>query len=276
MNPFPNKNHRLPLQTIVIIGLIYSLASLTGCRTNRVFTTDSTPPPREIVIDGRPDDWLGELSYLEDEKILLGFLNDKDNLYLCFQAADRFRQVQILNGGLTVWFDPQGGHERKHGIRFPLGMKLEEMMPLIEAGEKQGEEALPPDFPPQAMGSLEIIKSATAARQVIDLQKEKSIEVDASPWGGGIVIEFKIPLAAGPERPFAVNAQPGASVSIGLETSQLSFGRRQGVPMGGGMPGGGMQPRMGGMPGEMGGYGMRPNLPRPLSFWAEVKLSQAP
>jgi len=287
MKPTLKKIHLMRLRAVVIIGLVSLLASLTGCSMNKVFTTNSAPPPREIVIDGRPDDWLGELSYLEDEKILLGILNDKDSLYLCFQAADRFRQIQILNGGLTVWFDPQGGHEKKYGIRFPLGMKLEEMLPLIEAGEAAGEEALPPDFPPQALRFLGIIKSAKGPLvmtadgpqrppQTIDLQKERSIEADASPWGGGIVIEFKIPLAASPDRPFAINAQPGASLAVGLETSQLSFGRRQGMPMGGGMPGGGMQPQMGGMPGEMGGYGMRPNLPKPLSFWAEVRLSQAP
>jgi len=135
-------------------------------------------------------------------------------------------------------------------------MKLEEMLPLIEAGEAAGEETLPPDFPPQALESMEIIKSLNAARQVINLQKENSIEVGASPWGGGIVIEFKIPLAPSPERPFAVGAKPGASLAVGLETSQLSFGRRQGMPMGGGMPGGGM-PGMAGPPGG-GGAGAAP------------------
>jgi hypothetical protein len=276
MKPVQNIRLGWPRRIAFLAFVLFPLLGwLTGCGGMRIITTNSLAPGREIIIDGKPDDWLGSLAYLQDEKILVGFLNDKDNLYLCIQAADRFRLLQILSRGLTVWFDPQGGQGKKSGIRFPLGVRPEDLMPLLDAGEARGEDAIPPDFQPEAMAEMEILKSPSGKGQVINLREAKGIEINASPWGGGIVVEFKIPLVQSPEHPYAVGAQPGAPLGVGFETLEMNFGRMPGIPRGGGTPRGGMRQPMGGMSGGMDGFNTRLNMPKPLKVWAVIRLSQA-
>lgn len=250
------------------------LFALTGCSSFKMYVTKSLWPERQVIVDGKSDDWAGALSFIEKEQLSLGFYNDQDNLYVCLVAEGNFTRAQILRGGLTVWLDPEGGKEKKFGIRYPLGASPREMeMPTEMRNPEETNEGLPEE----AMKGLEIIRSKNAEpeRMEVAKAKENGLEVMVTPSGGHVVYELKIPLLAKEGQPLAVGAKPGATIGVGFETSKpdLSKMRRGGQ---GGMPGGGMgRPRMGGGFGGRGGggFGMRPNMPEPLKIWTTVQLA---
>ena len=245
---------------------------LTGCSSFKTYVAKSLWPERQIVIDGKSDDWSGALSFIEKEQLSLGFFNDQDSLYVCLVAEGNFTRAQILRGGLTVWFDPEGGKEKKFGIRYPLGAFAREMQmpPEMRNPEETNEGS-----PREAMNELEIIRSKKAEPERMELAKAKDngLEVTAAPSSGLVVYELKIPLLAKEGQPLAVGAKPGATIGIGFETSKPDLSRMQrGGP--GGMPGGGMgRPGMGGGYGRRGGFGMRSNMPEPLKIWTTVQLA---
>ena len=47
-----------------------------------IYLVKSHAPEREIVIDGKADDWAGHLALDEKENLSVGFLNDQKNLYV--------------------------------------------------------------------------------------------------------------------------------------------------------------------------------------------------
>jgi hypothetical protein len=270
------KQFKIKLIRLVMAGfllLTIALLGLTGCSSFKKYVTKSLWPERQIVIDGKSDDWSGALSFIEKEQLSLGFYNDQDNLYLCLIAEGNFTRAQILRGGLTVWFDPQGGNEKKFGIRYPLGAPSREMRvpPEMENPQEMNE-----GFPGEAMKELEIIRSnkEEPERMEVAKAKENGLEVVVAPSSGLLVYELKIPLLIKEEQPLAVGAKPGATIGIGFETSQpdLSRMRRGGM---GGTPGGGMgRPGMGGGFGRgRGGFGMGFNMPGPLKIWTTVQLA---
>src|SRR5262249_302345 len=71
-------------------------------------------------IDGKFDDWPGNLEPFADKPLAVQFQNDSDYLYLRFSATDPATRQQIIRQGLTVWFDPGGGTKKHFGIRYPV------------------------------------------------------------------------------------------------------------------------------------------------------------
>ena len=255
---------------IVLVALALSLAA---CQTFRTFSTESRPLEHQVIIDGKTDDWAGDLFVAEGERIELGFLNDRENLYVCLLTTDNFRRAQILTQGLTVWFDPKGKTEKVFGIRFPVGLPPgERKVPLGENPEGPDLENLP-KAPP--MTEMEIIRSEKEPIQKLKVEEAKGIEVKVVPSSGLIVYELKIPLVKTDQHPIAVEAVPGKTVGIGFETSKFEASqmpRRRGM----GTPDGGRPPMGGGVGQEgMGGFGRGFQMPEGLKIWAIVSLAQA-
>jgi hypothetical protein len=247
---------------------------LTGCSSFRTFTTQSRVPDRQIVVDGRSDDWAGNLFVAKEEGVALGFLNDQEFLYICLRADRIPVRSQIIRSGLTVWFDAKGGNKKALGIKFPIGIRPDEWpMPRGEYGEDEEE----PDIKKrgeEGSNELEIIRSDKDEPEKMEVAAVKGIEIKALPSRSGLVYELKIPLVRSDEYPIAVGAGPGATLGIGFETGKFDLNsmRRPGrMPGTGGMPpmGGGMM--RGGM-GRMGGRGAFP-MPEDIKIWATVKLS---
>jgi hypothetical protein len=252
--------------------------SLTACTRVRTFTTQSRAPERQVVIDGRSDDWAGHLFIVEEAGITLGFLNDKDNLYVCLRADEISTRGQIMRSGLIVWFDPNGGKKKDLGIKFPIGMPPDERpMPGGDFGEEEEEPGLrrPGE---ENLRAMEIIRSDKDEPEKIEVAEAKGIEVKVLPSRAGLVYELRIPLIPTGEMPIAVGAEPGKTIGIGFETGKFEFtgiprrsGRMPGTggmpPMGGGMGRGGM----GGMGRVGGGRGFE--MPEDIKIWATVKLS---
>jgi len=89
-----------------------------------------------------------------------------------------------------------------------------------------------------------------------------------------IVYEIKVPLIQSEQHPYAIGAEAGSSVGIGLETSKMKRSDMSGQmsgERGGGGPSGGMRGGAGGrgMPGD----GRRPQMRKHLKIWAVVQLA---
>jgi hypothetical protein len=252
---------------IVLLALALMLA---GCRTFNTFSTESRPLDHQVIVDGKTDDWRGDLFVAEGERIELGFLNDRENLYICLLTTDNFVRAQILTQGLTVWFDPKGKTDKVFGIKFPVGLPPgERKMPLGDNPEGPDLENLPK----VPMTEMEIIRSEKEPVQKLNVAEAQGIEVKVVPSSGLIVYELKIPLVKTEQHPIAVGVEPGKTVGIGFETPKFDLSqmpRRRG-----GIPGGG-RPPMGGGAGQegMGGYGRGFQLPEGLKMWAIVSLAQ--
>jgi len=262
-------------------GALLLVLGLAGCSSARIYSTDSLPRTKEIKVDGKTDDWLGSLSIIEDGNVSVGFLNDRENLYVCLLLEEDFLQGQVMRQGLTVWFDPKGGKEKSLGLRYPLGR------PLGEKGEgPRGEPGPPPSegSPEEVMSALEIIRSPKGEPQKMEISDIPGIEISVAPTRGLFVYELKIPLTQTESNLVALGAPPGQTVGIGFEIPKLDRGQMSGRPAEG-MPGGGGRPPMGGVPGAGGGGrpggmrgggpggGMMEQMPEGLKVWTLVRLS---
>lgn len=85
----------------------------------------------DITIDGKQNDWQGDLYSLKKAMVTIGIRNDDKNLYLCFISNEKNVQRQIMGSGFTVWFDPTGGTDETYGIQFPVGFAKGEVSPAM-------------------------------------------------------------------------------------------------------------------------------------------------
>lgn len=266
----------LPLLALSILGPV-------ACRSYKTFSVESRPPVHPVIVDGRSDDWSGNLYILDDELISVGFLNDQENLYICLLAENDALRTRMMQSGLTVWFDPTGGKKKALGIRILPGPHPGRgPMPKPQEGAREMDASK--DEPPGGFRTeIEIIDPASGGIRKFDPEDAGGIDIKAVPSSGLYVYELKIPLIRSDEFPIAVGASPGNKIGIGFETKKRDSGERPGPedrgmggdggrpPMGGGMPGGRGRPgggRMGGMRG-----GGEPQMSRDLKIWVLVQTA---
>ena len=244
-------------------------AALGGCGSSaRVESRYAASP---VAIDADASDWTGAITPVKGRHgLALGVRNDSQNLYVAVVATDEALARQFARGGLTLWLDAGGGTAKTQGVRFPLGGAARAGGP--PPGTERPAEAAQPAFDHLAL----LVSGATAE----DVQPATGGPVEAAARldGGQFVYEARVPLQGSG---FAVGAQPGATIGVGLATPERGAdrpqgeraGRRSGGP-GGGRPGGpppvGAQGRPGGGP-----PGDRPagERPEPLVVWTRVALA---
>jgi hypothetical protein len=251
---------------------------LVGCGSARTFQIESRVPEHQIVVDGKADDWAGHLFVVEGQKVSLGFLNDRDFLYVCLRTDDSAMERQFLKSGLMIWFDPRGGKNKTLGIKYPVGLTPKEMR--MWRGEERGDAEQAGEFE-GSLSDLEIFRQGQSEPESLDIADAEGIEIKASTAGKHFVYELRIPLASPGQDSLGLGAQPGGTIGIGFETGKVELSGLPRRP--GGMIGG-----TGGMPptGGFGGFGgrggmgragrLRPNepqIPEELKVWATVMLS---
>jgi hypothetical protein len=255
--------------------LLLSAFSLTGCHDIEL---KSTWLDREIQIDGKLNDWENVLMIIRDKNATVGLSNDGNFLYLCLFSSQESTLRQAMMTGFTVWFDAEGGKQKRLGIRFPVGMQREDI-PMRDMTTIQ-DTAVQKKLIDASLKEVEIIgpakKEVATAANFLD----QGIEVDVGQIQGKFAYELKIPLLKTPDQPYAVGVQEGKPIMIGFETGKIDREKMReemmkgGRPPGGGgiggrMPGGGRGP--GGV--GMGGPGGRPEMPKPLELWVKVYLA---
>ena len=123
-------------------------------------------------------------------------------------------------------------------------------------------------------GSYFLIDTLKDELKKMPITEAKGIEINVEFSSGMLVYELKVPLVQSQQHPYAIGAEAGSSVGIGLEVSKM---KRQDMrrEMSGGRGGGGPTGRM---RGGAGGRGMpggrgRPQMGRALKIWAVVQLA---
>ena len=274
-NQTKTKGHSLNIKQSLIACAIAILVMCTvGCDEQEL---NSNWRDREIIIDAKSDEWLNTLYYFESEMLSIGFFNDENHLYVCMLAEHPMLQAQVVSQGFTLWFDPAGGKEKAFGIKFPIGMQgVREQMDFMRTQESELNREKMREAFEQSLTDLEILGPG-GAKQRISVEEAKGIEIKVRNETGLFVYELRIPLQSDEEHPYAVGANAGASVGVGLEIPEIdkdemkrAIEERMGGASGRPPSGGGM----GGMGGGMGRRGaQRPKMPNGLDVWASLNLA---
>ena len=238
--------------------------SLNGCSSTVQMTSawnDNT-----IVIDGADGDWGTSLKPMANSPIAVGVRNDGEFLYVCLSTQDPFIQAQILNGGLTVWFDPKGGEEETFGIRFPLRGE--------NAPRWNSREPLTTNFQffEPSFQELALVGSEDQ-QEIFSILQVKGIKIKLGASEKSLVYELQIPLQPSAERPHAVGIGEKQILGLGFKTPEFGSDRVQG-PSGRASAG----TRGGGRRGGRGGVGAGVdvaggNRPESLDLWTRVVLT---
>ncbi len=278
----------------VLLLMIFGLIFLSvACGETEL---SSSWKDRDIVIDGKSNDWLDALYYFEDDNVSIGFFNDSDNLYICLLAEDYSIQRQVVMQGFTLWLDPTGGKEKTFGIKFPLGMRTMhgDKMPAEMGEERPDRERMQKERPDpemirrafeETLDELEVLGPGKNERKRIYIEEAEGLEIRVRNETGLLTYELRIPLLSLEENSYAIGTTAGALISLGMEVPKPDMGEMQdmrkgrgggGMPPGGGRPGG----MGGGKGGGRGGMGMRggsrPQMPDGLKIWAKLQLASNP
>ncbi|MFI5166914.1 MAG: hypothetical protein ACHQQS_09865, partial [Thermoanaerobaculales bacterium] len=179
--------------------------------------TKSAWPPAPVRVDGTADQWAGHLAPLPDVPILLGVENDGAYLYLCLKTSDPKVKEQIAHLGMTVWVNGAGKDDRGYGVRFPMGAGLRR-----GRGERPSAENAPaPDLASSIDDAkVELIGPGVEDRFAVARADADPIQAALGDDAGVMVIELRFPLNPSENHPLAVEARPGATIAIGLETER--------------------------------------------------------
>ena len=274
-----SQKHLIIFSFLILLGIFQ-----VGCSST--IELKSNWLDREIIIDGKSDEWLGVMVYFENQNISVGLLNDENFIYLCLIADDPQIRSQVLGNGLMLWFDPEGGNKKSFGIKYPVGIQLDEAFRRmgINKGEREGfkDKERMKEFLKGTLSELEILSSGRKDGKRMLIDEARGIEVKFEAYSGMIVYECKIPFSNNDEHPYTVGAKAGAMIGVGIETPNIDLNAMRdqmgdktppsdigrGIPPGGSM-GGGRGERQGGM--GMGGRGRR--MPTQLKVWTVVQLA---
>jgi hypothetical protein len=275
--------HAESFRITLVASTILLAFALTGCGTTMHLPSHWNE--QKIVVDGNKNDW--DVTYLiDDNKLVIGFLNDSSFVYLLLATNDRPLAMQLMRG-LTVWFDPQGGTEKTFGIRYPLGG----MFPRGARSGGDQESDSPPitEMPGSRATELEMLGPKDNDRHRMQIMETGGIQAKVSLTGNSFVYELRVPYSDA--YPFSIKTKPGSVIGLGLETAQAKMSGKVQPRGGEAEEGGGIQAgddgegMEGGAEGGYGG-GMRsqghrgrggsrmgsPGLAESLDLWMNVPL----
>jgi hypothetical protein len=267
------------------------LCLMAGCKTLELASRWKN---KDVVIDGKNTEWKDSLYALDEHETSMGLLNDEHFLYIGLITINRDYQRQIMRSGLTVWFDRNGGEDKKFGIHYPLGLggagseqgRRENTGDVGGSGDAGGEQPAGSqmDNPRPLADELEVYGPGEGEHHRMTTAETGGIDVRVGITNGVLVYELKIPLSDTGPTAFAIGTKPGMQIGVGVESSNGRGAASQGNSEGGEGRGGGMGGgRGGGMGGRGGGGGRRGGgggggsraggQTEPLQIWAKVQLA---
>ena len=221
-----------PKQTFTLTALVATL--LTGCGGAAPLT--SSAPDEPVVVDAQLNEWGGKLKTLSSKDgLLVGMQNDDDHLYLSLSTRNVASIGSIMRAGLIIWVDPAGGKEKTFGIRFPLGLSMD------ETGDRRLSEGAAADRV-RIERSTQEVEIIGADGQAIRRHKDSipgiAAEVEADQ--GVLTYEIQVPLAHTDGVLYAIGTKPGQEIGIGIATPDEFVVNAVQQPGFGGLPGGRM------------------------------------
>jgi hypothetical protein len=277
----PGHAKTLALVVLALGGMLIPFTSVQGKIRLESQWRDAE---HDASVDGSADDWRGAMSWVEKAGLSLGIRNDEEFLYLCLYSSNREVAHRAEAGGLIVSLGD------KLTIRFPTGRPG----PGGPASDPPGRGRLRERGPDRA-DVLVLTHKMTDTPLRLPLDNELGVEVRMA-LEPDFVYELKVPVVRTALLPYAVEAEPGDTITVRIDSASSEGPGRDGPPggrgvggPGGGMPGGGMPGggRPGGMPGGggsgmgRGGRGGGPpggmdggsDLPEPIHIKAKVRLA---
>lgn len=262
------------------VCLVFLVFQGIGCGNTQLVSSSQHRP---ITIDAEAGDWSGLPMYADNDGINLSVTHDPEYLYVLVFTTTQSLQSQILRGGFTVWFDPEGGNDKVFGICYPLGMGgpppgTRKEQPATDEFPRMDGTNEPPrtggmNEPPRMDGSfqpgteMEILGPGDHERMMTSLVTEKDIQAKISGSTGALTYELRVPLYRDARHPNGIGISSDRKVGIRLKTKQGGPGgmsRRsedgEGMrpPDGSGPSGDGGMPSGGRGPGGSGGGGRGP------------------
>ncbi|GAB4320355.1 MAG: hypothetical protein Kow0074_10620 [Candidatus Zixiibacteriota bacterium] len=230
-----------------------------------------------VSVDGHDADWEAGRTYLDARKMTVGVQNDSQYVFVCLVTTDETIVRQILAAGLTVWFDPDGGDDKRFGIRYPLTRRGMGLPPPSDARRPDPHSV---DLSDSVAPEMELLDEQGEIVQRLRTGARSDLTAQIRLADNRLVYELQVPLYFGASHPFAIGTAAGAHVGVGFETPEMTRDRpSMNEPRGGmGRSGG----RMGG--GGFGGRGgagrgsnrNRPGRPEPLKLWTQIYLAESP
>jgi hypothetical protein len=291
----PEKEHHVkPLLARLLTALALLPAVVSAA--DHLHLTSGTPAGA-ITIDGKHDDWSGDLTPVGSEPFAVQIVNDQNTLYLRLTASDPAVRNQIVRRGLVVWFDESGGTRKRLGIRYPVveagmggsdghrggyggGHRGGGSSGGSASGGADAPAGPPDDYEPP--NRIDILGPGKDDARSLTSDHASGVEAALRVSDGEVFYELKVPLVTSADHPYAINTTSGKTIGIGFETPKIEqssgeaphgggggYGRGGGMGGHGGMHGGGMH---GGGGYQGGGY----QPPKPLKVWATVSLSGSP
>jgi len=277
---------RLVLSAVVAV-LIAPVAVMLASNRQVI---DSHWRDRAVVIDGDNGEWPGPLVAVEENHPLLtAAMNDGQSLYLVLSTNDATVRRQIFRQGLIVWFDPSGGDKKHFGVKYPVGVPLEESAGRggsrrgaygsgrPSSGASSGDPAQSSPSDPEPVDRLEVYGPQKDDAHSFVTTMAPGIAVKTGNAEGYAIYELKVPLEKTADAPYAIEAKPGALIGFGLETPKTEQPPHEGRGGGFGGMGGGMGGRGGGGRGGHGGGGDGRGgyeAPKPIKMWAAIRLAK--
>jgi hypothetical protein len=269
---------RYPNNLILLLLLI----GISGCaRQNYISQWIDT----EVTVDGHNDEWQGRLINPDNQRFILGAMNDQNYLYIIFGTTDRATMRHVARAGLTLWLDSKGGRRHTLGIVFPIpeyersGGQLGRMRGRT-VEERDMQEIMARLKATQLFLEVRGPRREDVVRLPLQNDRGLQVEIGYSTLGEWIY-ELRIPLSSDDENPIELDAKPGTSVGLGFEVGAVN---RQGPPSGRATAGfGGRRGRGGGSVGGPGGGRRGSGFSRtgrgnrqfetPLKYWTRLILA---
>ncbi len=269
-------------QSLGFFVLAVALILAGGCGGRVYLVTSLSSLPRAIVVDGDAGDWTGALSYVAKDQLFVGFVNDRENLFICMTREEGGGPAPVPMGGWTVWFDPAGGTKKAFGLRVaPLGGPPGEK-PREPDEVEEGDQGAPKerDLEIQWIGPQGNVLRRFAQEDAVG----EGLEIREGHSGRSFVLEIKIPLERSAQNPIAVGAAPGDLIGVGFYSNRAEGNGGPGGRGGAGRPAGGGGPPGGLGGGAMGGPGgwrgamppnLNPDIAKEVKVWTRVRLVQS-
>ncbi len=220
----PRREARIAFALLFVLSLPPAL-SAAGAK-DIVFKTGWKD--RDIIVDGRNDDWQGALGYLGDPVVALGFLNDASGIYVCIATNVPALSEGLLQRGMIVWIDPRGGKKKTLGIRLAPAAPPGGPGDKPKGGPPEGRNERPGEPPAPSPGIVPGGPPASPFRLMVRLpgrndwapidEAAGGVEAVIEGSSGLAVFEMMLPLTEGPGVPVALGAKPGAAVAMSFET----------------------------------------------------------
>lgn len=299
--------NKLFLKGMLVVTVIIPIVALLLTSCSSMESTTSSWTSKKIVPGVKDNDW-GSMTLYEDKNVMVGFRNDKDNLYFCLKSGDPATQRKIMMLGLTVWLNTSDNKTKSLGIHYPVGAFRNGMPPRNQQDPQGGDNKLGDETMSRRMttelNDFEFVTETNEGKKVklipYDEAKTKyGVSVSINTENEVLTYELSVPLNfQSPDATFSADFKK--PVGLGFETGQFKrpenggeqrneggggyggggYGGRGGYGGGGGFGGrgggmgGGMGGRHGGMGGRSGGNSEeRQKMFEPLEMWFSVNLS---